>query len=187
MQSELTNLLPSSNARTLARRYFMRCATVFILLTTLAVIAHGIFLIPTYVYARGEVVREQTELDALTQKLASENGSDTGKRTAAIQTDVQYLSRLDGRPTASGAIRAVLAVAHPGIHISGFTITAPATTDAQMSMVISGVSDTRDALRSYVGALGQLPSISKADLPISTYAKETNIPFTITLTGTLTP
>jgi hypothetical protein len=32
-----------------------------------------------------------------------------------------------------------------------------------------------------------LPYVAKADLPISSFAKETDIPFSITLTGSLTP
>ncbi len=54
-------------------------------------------------------------------------------------------------------------------------------------MTVSGMAATRDALRQYATALGGLPYVSKADLPISAYAKDSDITFTITLTGTLTP
>ncbi len=49
------------------------------------------------------------------------------------------------------------------------------------------MAQTRDALRGYVEALNQLPYVSKADLPISAYAKESAIPFMVTLTGSLQP
>jgi len=49
------------------------------------------------------------------------------------------------------------------------------------------VADNRETLRQYLGVLDALPQVAKAELPISAYAKEKDIGFTITLTGTLEP
>jgi hypothetical protein len=54
-------------------------------------------------------------------------------------------------------------------------------------MEITGVADTREDLRGYDAALSALPYVSSVDLPISVYAKSSSIPFSISLTGSLTP
>lgn len=184
--SELTNLVPASAARALRREYFVRLATMSLGLATLAIAVHGVLLLPAYLYAHAEANREQAQLDRMAASASTAQERAVKAQIASVQSDIAYLGRLSKQPTASGAIRAVLAVPHPGIRLSGFTFTAPAS-DAQAGMAVSGTASTRDALRAYAASLGQLPYVSKADLPISAYAKDSDIPFTVTLTGSLLP
>jgi hypothetical protein len=186
LSTELTNLLPRSAARALRREYFVRLTTVALALATLAIVIHGVLLFPAYLYAHKEVTRQQAELDQAAADESSNEERDTAARVKAVQGDIEYLGRLATYPTASGAVRAVIGVPHPGIALSGFTFAAAATGKGP-EMTVSGTASTRDALRLYVESLGQLPYVSKADLPISAYAKESQIPFTITLTGSLMP
>lgn len=187
LNSELTNLLPRKQIRGLRREYFVRLATVALGLGVLAIIIHGVLLFPAYLYARAEVAREQEELDRIAASATSAQEHDINARISSVQADITYLGRLGAAPTASGAVRAVLAVPHPGITLSGFTFTAATAQSASAQMTVSGTAATRDALRQYADSLGHLPYVSKADLPISAYAKESAIPFIITLTGSLTP
>lgn len=187
MTTELTNLLPRSSVRALRRQYFVRLVTVALLLGVVLMIIHGILLLPAYLYAHAQVAAEQQELNHLNQTASSAGQKEDAKRITAVQTDISYLGRLAKQPTASGAVRVVLLVPHPGITLTGFTFSAPTDTNKNAQMMITGKASTRDTLRAYVDALGQLPYVSKADLPISAYAKDSNIPFSITLTGTLLP
>lgn len=184
--SELSNLLPRAKSRALRREYFVRLVTVAFGLATLLVIIHGVLLLPAYLYTHTQVAREQAELDRIAASASSAQERAVNAQINAVQADISYLGRLSTLPTASGAIRAVLTVPHPGITLSGFTYTAPTNT-AEAQMTVTGTASTRDALRSYVSSFSQLSYISKADLPISAYAKDIAIPFTITLTGSLKP
>lgn len=184
--SELSNLLPRSRKRALRREYFVRLVTVLLGLATVLVIIHSVLLVPAYLYAHREASREQAMLDSFATSASSAQEREVNAQIAAVQTDITYLGRLNELPTASGATRAILAVPHPGVTLTGFTYTAPTKTE-QAHMTVTGVASTRDVLRSYVSSLGQLSYVSKADLPISAYAKESAIPFTVTLTGSLRP
>lgn len=184
--SELSNLLPIAKTRALRREYFVRLVVVAMGLATILVIAHGMLLIPSYLYAHTEVAREQDELNRIAASASSAQEKAIKAQINSVQSDITYLGRLSTLPTASGATRAVLAVPHPGITLSGFTFTAPSNTSSAQ-MTVTGTASTRDALRSYVSSLGQLSYVSKADLPISAYAKDSAIPFTVTLTGSLKP
>lgn len=184
---ELTNLLPRSGQRALRRGYFLRLINITVWLAVIALCIHGILLAPAYLYARAEVKREQTELNRISSSSSTAEERSIQTHIASVKGDITYLGRLATLPTASGAIRAVLQVPHSGIQITGFTYTAPSGTSHTAQMSVTGTANTRDGLRQYAQALGQLSYVSNADLPISAYAKDSDIPFTITLTGSLTP
>ncbi|MDB4991772.1 MAG: hypothetical protein JWL75_17 [Parcubacteria group bacterium] len=186
-QYELTNLLPRSAARAVRRGYFVRLISVVIGLTILALIIHGALLMPAYLYAHGEVIREQTELDRISASSSTAEQHSIQAHINSVKEDITYLGRLGTVPAASSAFRAVVSVPHTGIKITGFTYAAPSSTSKTAQMTITGTANTRDQLRQYVQELGKLPYVTNADLPISSYAKDSNIPFTVTLTGSLIP
>ncbi len=167
------------------RDYFLRLSTVAVLLLVVLAVIHALLLIPAYLYAREEVKAESVQLDHLTKSLATTEEQAAQTQLATLQSEATYLSRLPKVPTASAAIRAVLAVPHAGITLSGINFTAPTTKSGPSSMQLSGMASSRDTLRSYDQALSALPFVTNADLPISDYASASNIPFTITLTGSL--
>ncbi|HEY4489026.1 MAG TPA: hypothetical protein VJA87_00915 [Candidatus Paceibacterota bacterium] len=186
MSTELTNLLPERRKKRLRRQYFLRLGTVALLLLTVLTVFHGVLLMPTYLYARNEVVRGRTELANLSASAQNTGESGIAPRQELLKTTAENLAHLQSTPTASTAMKAVLQVSRLGISLTGFTFTAPSgSTSARMQ--VTGIASSRDALRQYAAALGQLPFVTSADLPISAYAQEANIEFTITLSGTLRP
>jgi Tfp pilus assembly protein PilN len=186
MLSELTNLLPTSRIRAFRRGYFLRVAALACMLLTGLVIVHGLLLVPSYLYAHTEEKREATQLAGLNASLQTSEEKQVQTRLTQLSANVAYLNTLASSTAASAALRAVLAVPRTGITLSGFTF-APAAGSQPGTMEISGMAATRDSLRAYALALGQLPFVSNADLPISAYAQDNNIPFSISLTGTLRP
>lgn len=186
MVPNLTNLIPPERIRAFGRLYFMRLATVGVLVLVGVVVIHAVLLVPSFLYARQQVSERTIELATLTATLAKTEEREVSARVTALSEDATYLARLKDAPTASALIRAILLVPRPGIIVTGFTFT-PAAKGAMARMALSGVADTRDALRRYDQALSAEPYVDQTDLPISAYAKEREIAFTITLVGTLTP
>jgi hypothetical protein len=185
MHSKLTNLLPSDRMRSNRRAYFLRFGAVSFITLAILVVVHGILLFPSYVYLGGQVTSKQIELKTLSSA-APVSQSQAVKQLAALRTDAQYLSSVGNAPTVSSAIRLLLSLPHLGIQLSGFSYTPDPTAGAARHMIIHGTAITREALRSYDQTLQAAPWIKNADLPISAYAKETNIDFTIDLTGSFT-
>jgi len=186
MFPELTNLLPRSSIRAFKRGYFLRVGTLACVLLTGLVVLHGLLLVPSYIYAHGEAKREATELATLNASLHTAEEAQVRARLTVLSGNITYLNQLATTSAASAALRAVLSVPRAGITLSGFTFT-PSAGKVLGTMSISGTATTRDTLRAYALALGALPFVTNADLPISAYAQDSNIPFTITLTGTLRP
>ncbi len=184
---ELTNLLPSSQVKTFKREYFLRLATIAVLLLSGVVFAGLVLLIPSYIYERQTAQSKTAMLAQLSTNLATSAEQQANEKAKSITAKLAAIQKLGSSATASTALRAVLAVARPGVILTGFTFTPPGTSGNQGNMQLSGVATTRESLRTYVTALGALPFVSNADLPISAYAQASNINFAITLTGSLQP
>lgn len=184
MSSELTNLLPEERIRAFRRSYLFKLAAAGALLIAVLAAIHGALLVPAYLYLHDQVALEEAHLSEINANLASSGEGEMHARLARLESDAARLDTLAGAPSAAAVIRAILAVPRPGITISGFTFHAPSP-DGRLS--VTGMATTRESLREYDVALSALPFAKSADLPLSAYAKENDIPFTITLTGSLTP
>lgn len=186
MTADLTNLLPAHRKRVLAREYLFRLGVVMVWLAIALMVIHGLLLVPSYLYAHQQL--ESREAQLLTLQTANNTGSETelAERVKALDAKAKRLAALGDAPTASGALRAVLAAPRAGIRLHGFTY-APGATAEGNRMTLNGVASTRDALRQYLATLDALPFVDKAELPISAYADVSDIEFTITLTGSFLP
>lgn len=183
MELELTNLLPEERMRSLRRLYFIRLAVVAVVLLSGVILVHGVLLLPSYLYLRNQVGERAASLVALTTTLAGSEEKEISSRVAALGEDSAHLARLSSVPKASAAIRAITALPRSGIRLTGFSF-AP-NPGAETMMSVSGVATTREALRTFEQSLANQPFITSVDLPISAYAKERDISFTISLTGPL--
>lgn len=186
MASELLNLLPPERLRAWKRDYFVRLATVCVLALTVVVVGSGALLVPAYLYLGEQTEARQAYVKTLDKELADAKEKGTSQRLTALTEGATYLARLATTTTATGAFRGVLAAPRTGVTLTGFTYTSP-TQGTNGRMDLKGQATTREALRAYTEALSALPFVSNVELPISAYAKERDIPFTITLTGTLRP
>jgi Tfp pilus assembly protein PilN len=186
MSHEFINLLPTDRLRTFRRNYFLRLATVLLALLTILVIAHGVLLAPSYLYLTEQVRGYEKELSALDLQFASGDGKIVNNKLSMLEESIRRLAQLEKAPAVSSVISAVLGVARHGVSLSSFAVHPPEG-EKEGVLTMSGVARSRDALQEYVRALSSLPFVEKVDLPISAYAKETDIDFALTLTGAFLP
>lgn len=178
MKILFTNLLPMERRHLLVREYYFRLIIVVIGLGILLLGASAMLLLPTYVYLTGSAQEKSTELSHITATLASADEVSLSARLTALSNDAKAIIALSKQPSISAAVRAALSTAHAGIALSGFSY-KPDTKTA--TLLLTGTAKTRDALRAYQLALQNMPGATSATLPVSVYAKDTDIPFTITL------
>lgn len=176
MDNELTNLLPSERRRALSRDYLLRLGTLSALLVTLLVVVAGILLLPSYVFLVQSQEAKQARLATIETVLSSEDDASISARLVTISGEAAQLTALAKVQSASALTRAALAVSRPGVTLSGMEYSR-----ANGTLTISGVAATRDALRTYQLALQSAPFAAAATLPVSSYAKDTNIEFIISV------
>jgi len=185
MENKYINLLPASRLRTIRRDYFMRVISIAVLFTALLIIVFGILQVPTYTYLKHETVIQNQKLDSLKAQLATQNVQDTKKRLHDLNTNTIFLTGLSNVPMTSSAIRAALSVNHTGVKILRLTYTATVSKiKGSEKMTLFGTASTRSALQKYKRALQAKSFINRVDLPVDSYAKDTDISFTMTLIGT---
>lgn len=184
MHSELTNLLPPEHQRAFRRNYFIRLSVVVVALGVALAVAAAILLLPTYVFLSESVNTENAHLAAIESTTSSSDEVSLSAQLTMLSSNAATLSALASTHSVSSIIRNVLAVSRPGIILSGFSYTPGAGKNSGM-LAISGTAATRDVLRSYQLTLQGSSFARSADLPVSTYAKDTDIAFTITMTLSL--
>jgi hypothetical protein len=181
MHREFTNLLPVERQRSLSRDYFLRLGVVNALLLMVITFIAAVLLLPTYVFLELSSNAKEMRLANIKSTTSSADEKALAMRLAVLENNIVALTALANIPSASNTIRTILNVSRPGVRLSGFDYTST-TPKSPGKLIILGTSATRDALRNYQIALHGVSVVLTADLPISAYAKDTNIPFTITVT-----
>ena len=181
MPPDYTDLLPPERHKTLEREYYLRLGIAGASLAILLIIVAAVLLVPAFVYLRSEVKVRETRLSGIESSLTATSSAELALRLKTLSSDAGALSALGTGPTATNVVRAALAVPHAGISIVGFDYT-PAVGTTPGKLAITGTASTRDALRTYQLALEAASFAASADLPVSAYAKDTDIPFTISVT-----
>lgn len=180
MYNELTNLLPFERQRSLSRDYRLRLIVVITWLLTIITCVAAALLLPTYVLLSANSEAKEMRLANIKSTISAADEAAFATRLTRLSNNVAILTALANAPSASTIARTVLAVARPGITLSGLDYTSAAKSLG--TLTLSGTSATRAALRNYQLALESVPLVRSAVLPISAYAKEANITFAITLT-----
>lgn len=178
MSNSLTNLLPSVRQRKLVREYYFRFGVVIIAAAIILIGAAAVLLMPTYVFLVGSAQEKEARLAHIKTTLSVSDEAALSTRLKALSNDAAALIALSKKPSVSGAARSVLEVSRPGITISSFSYTPGSTSN---TFLITGTAATRDTLRTYQLALQAMPGATSATLPVSVYAKDASIPFTITI------
>lgn len=181
MNTDLTNLLPQERQRALSREYFLRLSVVVLVAITTLIAVAGLLLLPSYVLLIQEVATKEARLASIESTRSSGDEKTFSARLAGLSSDVAVLSALAGAPSGSTVIRNMLTISRPGITLSSFVFT-PAAGKNPGTLGISGTAATRNALRAYQLALQSDPFATAANLPVSAYASDANIAFTITMT-----
>jgi hypothetical protein len=181
MPEQLTNLLPAEREHAVAQDYYMRLAVVALWFVSALIVVGMVLTIPTYVYLTKNKAAKENQLATIETKFSSANQASLSARLTRLNKAATQLSELSHTPAVSALIQNVLAVSRPGIMLSGFSYTPPAQKVAG-TLTVSGLATTRDALRGYQLALQALSFVRAADLPVSAYAKDSNIPFAIVIT-----
>lgn len=183
MNTKLTNLLPKERRSALTRDYFLRLSVVCAIMASILLIISAILLVPTYVFLSKNESMKEKNLASVELTLSSKNEAGFSSRLAMLAGNVSLLNDLASAKSVSKTVSSMLEISRSGIILSDFSY-APDVGTNPGTITISGTAVSRDALRSYQLELSNSPFISSVELPVSAYAKDSDIRFTITVTLT---
>ena len=156
------------------------CVVAIMLVIVLTLIS-AILLFPTYVFLAKSYAIKENRLVGIESAISSADGTAFSARLSALSGDAEVLAKLGDTRSASEVIRTMLSVPHSGVALSGLTY-APAMGKNSGTLSVSGTATSRDSLRNYQLALQSAPFSASAILPVSAYAKDSDIAFTIIVT-----
>lgn len=173
----MLNLLPEQDKAIIRKEYKLRLLIVLFGALAILLLASAIFLSPVYV--------------ALTSRNAMLQNDYVSVSMAALQTDAGVQETIDR------GVRLVQALSAPADAIDPVDLIAKVieaksgsvkltsivfSTRNGGAMQLQGTSLSREALRDYTKSLQLIPAVKEINLPISNFARESNIPFTMDLT-----
>lgn len=180
MPDKRTNMLPKERAHKLISEYYFRFGVVIMVMVIFIEFVATILLVPTYIFLERSGRAKEAHLASVETALASYDNGALSSSLAALSNEADTITALANTPSVSTIMRSALAIPHPGVTLSGLTYTPPVGKNPS-TLAISGTAQTRDALREYQIALQSSSFASSANLPVSAYAKDTDITFTITV------
>ncbi len=187
MNRDLTNFLPEDKKRAFRQLYLARVMTALVSMLLVVLFAHIALMFPTYLYVRQEYDVKAKRLADIADTTEKSKQEEVSKRITSLHANLERLHGFLAQPHSMPMIKSILAISGKGIHITSISSSSGEPQATAFSMRITGVADTREQLRAYQLSLSALPFVSSADLPLSAFAKEKDIPFSIAITGTTTP
>lgn len=171
-------LLPLQERIVLRREYYKRIILVFCLTFSLATFVGMAFLAPTFIRALS------TEREVGGDNTNITNGSGNTDLKNARQSFARSLVMMNslkegvGSPRISDLVNDVVDIRET-VRFTSFTATKVSTTT--FTMVVQGVSPTRNALLAFKSNFESMAVGNKVDLPVSELAKSSNIQFSLKL------
>jgi hypothetical protein len=174
----MINLIPPDARRRITTEYWVRVITVWLFLLTVAAMLTGAFLLPPYMLVTSQVRSFVAEAEAAKALVA--NGDVTARALIVAGDQARLLIEAERTPRFTAIIDELLQVVDEGIVVREYYFSRTASGVAPVQL--GGVAATRQTLAAFRDALLAQPAVAAVDLPISSFAKDRDIEFMLTLT-----
>ena len=174
----MLHLLTEEHREKVAREYKKRVTIVFLLGVFIIVLITSAFLIPIYITSHGRYSEISLRKDTLDRQ-AVKAGDDSSQSVKDMIASLQALHTFDSQKSLSGIVLNIVKARPSGIQIKGMVF-SPAD-DSSVTVDIAGLALTRNSLVSFNENLKQNQVFSQVLVPLSSFAKEKNIDFSMKL------
>lgn len=183
----MLNLLPLEEKKKVLTEYRLRLAAVFIFTAAFLIVANLILLIPSYVNALTKHSFVESRFNDVMgskefQDRRAQAGKEAAEKVAEIERKLEMFTPVQvgtqAKFVSSEIFIKILKLKPATIRISA--INHEILKDRE-KLIVSGVSDDRESLASFVETLKNNGSFTLVELPISSYVKSVDIEFSLTL------
>jgi hypothetical protein len=181
----MINLIPPNGAAALRYEYILRIVSVYGVILGGIFLASAALMVPTYVLTSAQLKTAHSNSEEMEKtKEAFAKAAGEIKQVNAVMSNLRFE---ENPVTYSEIIEEVVRSASEGITLSTFKASHEGETIR--TVVVQGVASNRRSLARFKDALEASLLFEKAELPISDLARDTNLPFVVTLTmgGPKTP
>ncbi len=173
----MLHLLTEDYKEKVVKEYQKRAWTVFGIGVLSVVFVSTIFIIPVYVMSFGRYLDAQNTKQHLDKEIALREDATTAQNIKDISSSLKALVLFKDKDLPSTYIEKLIAIKPRGIKINNIIFTP--SDDSATALDISGVADARSNLVVFSQSLKSDKVFSTVDIPLSNFAKERNIEFSI--------
>ncbi len=174
----MINLIPPDARSRITLEYWIRVVTVWLFLLAVAAVLAGVFLLPSYILVTSQVRSFAAEAEAAKASVAQSDG--TARALVLASDQARLLLNVEQTKRFTTIIAAITSAAGAGIEVTDYGFAR--TTDGIAPVRVGGTASSRQALAAFRDALLTQPVVAAVDLPISNFAKDRDIEFSLMLT-----
>ena len=175
----MVNLLPQKSIGRLRRNYYVRFATVLIILLVAAFAIGSVLLVPSYVVSERAADASERYLLAVEETIGVRERAGVTEDVRALTERLRILEDYTDEPSAKPFFEDALADLSSDIVITGIGF---AKGSDALGVSIIGRADTRTALLAFVEKLQESGAFEGVTIPVTQLAQDSDIPFSITAT-----
>ena len=157
---------------------WQRTQTVWLLLLAVAATVIGLMLFPAYVLVTSQVNVSEVEADVARARVGEHDT--TNKVLDAASDEARQIVAQAAEPELTTVLETIESLIPSGVEASAYALSRSGSEVAPV--LVRGTASSRTVLATFRDALQAHPLIAKVDLPISNFAKERDISFSVTLT-----
>ena len=171
------NLLPKAEKEAIRREYRTRLAIVVLWCSFTTLIVASILLIPSLLLSFEKEKVATQRFETLSRSVGDEHAAEFDTVLLAAKTRLSFLSHAPPKTFLYELMTRVVSLKPPRLSLSNFSLTS--TTDGKRNLTVQGIAENRATLLSFEQALERSGAFEKVTVPISNFAKDTNIEFSI--------
>lgn len=175
------NLLPQKEKTENRWNYFCRFSASLAGALLASSFIGCVLLLPSYILIKVKQAELKTNLVSLKNLREADGGEDVYRILEATDEKVNFLSSKSAL-SLTMAIKKVIERRPAGVKIVGLSYQPQKDADnLSAKLSLNGVSNNREAIVGFVKKLQQEPSFSSINVPVSDFAKDRDIEFSLTL------
>lgn len=174
------NVLPEEVKKLLKKEYRLRFFSVLIISISSVVIFMSVVMFSLLVLVFSENKNILGELESIKDSSLENGGAEILSELKFTKEKIAVLKQGDEKNQPSELIEKILSSKPSGARIDSIVYEQK---DGAKSFLVSGRGDDRASIISFQDALEETSPFKKVDLPVGIFARNTNIPYTLTITG----
>ena len=171
----MVNLLPKTEKKNLKISYYTRIVTVLFILLSSVFFVGGALLVPSYFLSKNTAESSQRYVQALEETVGLRERDGVTDEMRALSEKTRLLREFGTTGYSSELFEEILNVKSSKVIIASIAFSG----SGEVAFSLSGVSEDRASLLSFVGSLKDNQKITGVDIPVSQLAIDEDLPFSI--------
>jgi Tfp pilus assembly protein PilN len=175
------NLLPKAEKEAIRREYRMRLAVVILWFSFATLLIASFLLLPAFVLSSAKEKAAVHRFATLSAEVESANGAKLRDLLADTQSRLRFFSKKAPAARWHEILTQLVSLKPDGVSLMSVSFTDGE--NGSRRVTIAGTARNRTGLRAFAKSLERVSFFEKIDVPISNYTKDTDIEFSIHITG----